>query len=55
MIRDQINIYLNTNLNKIDNWIKCITLKFNDNEYKKWRKLCLSYEKTREKLINLKN
>ncbi len=55
MIKDKINDFFNGNLNKINNWISCVTMKFNNEEYKKWKNLCISYDKTREKIIELKS
>ena len=54
LIRDNIRNYLNDNLRKIDNWISCVTMNFNEEEKKKWKQLCISYKTTREKIIKLK-
>jgi hypothetical protein len=53
-ISEKINDYLVGNSNKIDNWINCVTLKFNKEEEKKWKKLCQSYDIIRKEIINLK-
>ena len=53
-ISEKINDYLVGNSNKIDNWINCVTLKFNKEEEKKWKKLCKSYDIIRKEIINLK-
>ena len=55
IVRDKIDEYLVGNSIKINNWINCVTLEFNDEERKKWNNLCKSYEKTREKIISLKD
>ena len=54
MIRNKIDEYLVGNSTKINNWIYCVTLQFNEEQKKKWYELCKSYEKTREKIIKLK-
>ena len=55
VIKDKIEEYLIGNSIKINNWIYCVTLQFNEEEKKKWNDLCKSYEKTREKIIKLKD
>ena len=55
VIKDKIEEYLVGNSIKINNWIYCVTLQFNEEEKKKWNDLCKSYEKTREKIIKLKD
>jgi hypothetical protein len=46
--------YLNEFLRVIDHNVCSATLKFNDEQLKKWKELCASYEKTREIIMKIK-
>ena len=51
LIDDESIYYLEMNLNKILFLAKAATLEFNEEQQKKWKKLCNAYEETRQKLL----
>ena len=51
---DQLN-KSDTYLHSINNWISIVTLEFNDEELKRWKDLCQSYDKTREKIFKVES
>ena len=55
LIKDQSIYCLKRSVKKIVFLAKAATLEFNDEQKNKWKELCISYEKTREKLIFTKN
>ena len=55
LIKEKAKIYLNTYLHSINNWISIVTLEFNDEELKRWKDLCQSYDKTREKIFKVES
>ena len=48
-------IYLNDLLRSIKYTINSVTLKFNEEQIKKWKEACISYEKTREIIMKIRN
>ena len=55
LIKEKAKIYLNNYFHSIDNWISIVTLEFNDEELKRWKDLCQSYDKTREKIFKVES
>jgi len=54
LIETESSNYLSESLRVIDHNMCSATLKFNDEQLKKWKELCTSYEKTREIIIKIK-
>ena len=48
-------IAISNYLHSINNWISIVTLEFNDEELKRWKDLCQSYDKTREKIFKVES
>ena len=54
LIDTESNNYLSQALTTIEHNVGSATLNFNDEQLKKWKELCSSYEKTREIIMKLK-
>ena len=55
LIKNESNNYFTKYLKKIHLLVKSLTFKFNDEQEKKWKKLCDSYEQKRTKINQIKN
>ena len=54
LIDTESSNYLSEAVRTIEHNVGSATLNFNDEQLKKWKELCGSYEKTREIIIKLK-
>ena len=54
IVNTESNNYLNDAIRSIEHNVNSATMEFNDEQLKKWKELCDSYEKTREIIMKLK-
>ena len=55
ILERECNRYLVHNKNEIISRVRMLTLKFTDEQKKKWEKLCQSYEKNKKIILKIKN
>ena len=55
VLKKNTNEYLNNLLHSINLNAISITLKFSEEQYKKWNEVCISYEKTRKEIMKIRN